>query len=165
MPRPPLTTIDPVYAAFVEAGTATFQQLSSTERLQFGKSETLINSALIALRDQVLQVDAQIQRVTRDQAAQRARIEKTGADREIVEGILTATEELRQRGSISELDYRTRLRELRSLEGETVIFERQFDGMAAEVGVLSKQRAALISSTRSSYEKQLNEAQIAILPT
>lgn len=103
--------------------------------------------------------------MTRDQAAQRARIEKTGADREIVEGILTATEGLRQRGSISELDYRTRLRELRSLEGETVIFERQFDGMAAEVGVLSKQRAALISSTRSSYEKQLNEAQIAILPT
>ncbi|WP_077960545.1 HlyD family type I secretion periplasmic adaptor subunit [Ensifer adhaerens] len=158
----PLTETDPANADFVEAGQKVFLQTAIGNGQRSADAEALVRSILSALRDQVLQVDAQIVRVRRGREAQSARLDKVRSDKEIVASRFSAADVLRQRGTISEFDYLSRLRELKALEGEALVAQRVLDELEAEGTVLSRQRASLISSTHSTYRKQKSEAEIAL---
>ncbi|TIV64838.1 MAG: HlyD family type I secretion periplasmic adaptor subunit, partial [Mesorhizobium sp.] len=93
---------------------------------------------------------------------QRARLDKANSDREIVTQRFASTQTLRKQGTISEFDYLERLREVKAIEGEVVIAERELDGLAAEAEALTNQRASIISTALSTYRKQLNGSEIAL---
>ena len=157
----PLAEADPASNGFVEAGRAMFRRTAIGDG-HHADAEALVISILSALRDQIAQVEAQINRLKESQAAQSARLEKIRADREIVALKFGAAEALRNRGTISEFEYLARLRELKALEGDATIAASELDELVAEAAVLSKQRTSLISTTHSTYRKQLNEAEITL---
>ncbi|UXT68567.1 HlyD family type I secretion periplasmic adaptor subunit [Agrobacterium tumefaciens] len=158
----PLSEADPAHNGFIEAGRTAFLHLPVGDEQQRADAEALVLAVLSSLRDQVLQVDAQIDRVRKGQVAQSVKLETVRSDREIVASNFAAADVLRKHGTISEFDYRGRLRELKAIEGEATIAERQSDELVAEATVLVRQRTSLISTSLSTYRKQKNEAEIAL---
>ncbi|TCM51051.1 HlyD family type I secretion membrane fusion protein [Rhizobium sp. PP-F2F-G48] len=158
----PLANDDPTSPGFVEAGKAVFRREHSENRPQAREAEALIVAVLSALRDQVEEAGAQLNRVKENQATQRARLDKIRADQEIIGAKFQSTQRLRKGGTLSEFDYLERLRELKAVEGEGLVAQHELDGLAAEVKVLASQRASVISMALSTYRKQLNEADITL---
>lgn len=126
------------------------------------EAELLVQTVLSALRDQVLQIDAQIDRIHKTRKAQEARLTQAQADLEIVQATFQASDSLRKQGSISEFDYRTRQRELKASEGDVTVAEGRLGELDGEEAVLVRQKASLFSTTQSTYRKQLNDAEIGL---
>jgi hemolysin D len=124
--------------------------------------DILVQTVLSALRDQVLQIDAQIDRINKSRIAQEGRLTQAKADLEIVQATYEASGALRRQGSISEFDYRTRQRELKGSEGDVIVAEGRLDELDGEEAVLVRQKASLFSTTQSTYRKQLNDAEIGL---
>ncbi|WP_292323084.1 HlyD family type I secretion periplasmic adaptor subunit [Mesorhizobium sp.] len=158
----PLASGDPSDKNFVEMGKEVLQRQQVRTQAQIAGTEALVVSILSALRDQVAEADAQLNRIARGRNTQRARLDKANSDREIVTQRFASTQTLRKQGTISEFDYLERLRELKAIEGEVVIAERELDGLAAEAEALTNQRASIISTALSTYRKQLNGSEIAL---
>jgi hemolysin D len=122
----------------------------------------LVSAVLAALRDQITQADAELERIVRSQQVQRKRLETARADQEIIAQKFVPAQALRQRGTISESDYLDRLRELKAADAEVSIAERELDELAAEAEVQTKRRASIITTAVSAYRQKLNDAEIAL---
>lgn len=156
----PLTAIDPTKAGFVEAGKTVVRRENADRDIQ--GEEELVVATLSALKDQVAQVDAEQERVSRTYDAQQTRLKKARAEEDILSRRFTSAETLRKQGTISEFTYLDRLREQKARESDVLIAKQDLDGLDAEIKVLRRKRASMISSALSTYRKQSNEAEIAL---
>ena len=158
----PLMSSDPGTEWFVEAGMAAFERERSVLSARSADQNALVTAIFGALHDEVVQVDAQLERISRAREAQQARLERAKADQDIVAKRFAATETLRARGTISEFDYLERLRELKASQGEARVAMGELAELTAEAKAMAKQRASLVSAALATYRKQLNEAEIAL---
>lgn len=149
---------DPSTADFIKVGVERFQYIL----VHSADGKILVKAHLEALRDQVLQIDAQMNKVKKAQSAKIARLEKARADSEIVTRQFASAKNLVERGTISKNEYLHRLRELKAVEGEIQIAEHEADELEAAGNALAHQRVSIISETISTYRKQLNDAGIAL---
>jgi hemolysin D len=157
----PLTHHDPTDRGFVRAGRAVLRRHQVVNPEQ-DSTEPLVVAALSALRDQVAEMDAQLNRVESARTAQLARLERARADREIVSRRFASAQTLRAQGTMSEVDYLERLRVLRAAENDAVIAKRELSEYVAEAEAMLKRRTSTISAALSTYRKQFNDAEIAL---
>ncbi|MDP9630340.1 UNVERIFIED_ORG: hemolysin D [Ensifer adhaerens] len=158
----PLASGDPTGEDFVDAGTHALRHSTSASGEHAARTEALVVSVLSALRDRIAEIDARLLRIRRAESAQLARIERVRSDKEIVSKRFASADILRQRGTISEVDYLDRLRGLKAAENDTVIAERELNELAAEAEAVAKERVRAISDVRSTYQKQFNTAEITM---
>lgn len=158
----PLAGVNPANPGFVATGGAEFRRIAPQLSGQDDGAPALVEAILQALRDQVMQHDAQLNRLARGQDAQMARLERARAASEIAVQRFASAETLRRQGNMSQFDYLERLRERTAIEAEVSIAERELEGLSAEADAMTRQRASTISSALSAYRKQLAEAEILL---
>lgn len=158
----PLAGVNPANPAFVATGGSEFRRIAPQLSGQDDGAPALVEAILQALRDQVMQHDAQLNRLARGRDAQMARLERARAASEIAVQRFASAETLRRQGNMSQFDYLERLRERTAIEAEVSIAERELEGLSAEADAMTRQRASTISSALSAYRKQLAEAEILL---
>jgi hemolysin D len=121
-----------------------------------------VRATLVALRDQILQTDAQLKQLELQQQAQTARIEKAKIDRDIVSQKLASADTLLKQGVMSRNEHLDRLRELRSIDGDAQVAESELSALAASTEATRRQRAAAISDNLATQRRRLRESEIAL---
>lgn len=158
----PLAGGDPTAPNFLEAAEAVLQHQGETDDREASNTHALVLAVLSGLRDQIAQIDADLDRIARTQDAYIARVEKARLEREIVSRRFAAVETLRKHGAISEFDYLERLSALKAAEQETVITERELQVLSAEAQTVSRRRSSALSEVRLTYQKQLNQSNVTL---
>lgn len=158
----PLAAQDPASPGFVEAGIQKFRQDWPANSEKEPEGEALVRATLVALRDQILQTDAQLKQLELQQQAQTARIEKAKIDRDIVSQKLASADTLLKQGVMSRNEHLDRLRELRSIDGDAQVAESELSALAASTEATRRQRAAAISDNLATQRRRLRESEIAL---
>lgn len=158
----PLSERNPSDPGFIEAGIEALSRRTAGSLEGRTETEEVIVTVLKALSDQVAEIDARINQLKAARDAQLIRVGKAKADRELVSRRLASTNALRQQGAVSELDHIEQLREFNATDSDATIAEWRLREMSAELDATTKQRTSTISGVRSTYRKQLADAEIAL---
>jgi len=158
---PPLGSIDPADVGFIEMGIQKFQDDRPVTSPKENEGEALVRATLVALRDQILQIDAKLKQLELQQQAQSARMDKSRRDRDIVSQKLASADILMKQGVMSRNEHLDRLRELRSIDGDVQVGESELSVLAASTEATRRQRAATISDNLANQRRRLRESEIA----